>query len=277
MHEALQPKAKGAWLLHELTKAIDMDFFVMFSSMSSILAGSEMSAYAASNAFLDSLAYYRRSAGLSALTVNWGPWSGGGMGEARVSERLRSGVALLDPASALECLAFAMNSGNAQAVAVDVDWSVFRPLYEARRPSSFLEDLAAPTGTAANVPSSAGQTASTETPELVRLRSAPPLQQYELLERYVRTEVFAVLGIDADAGLDAGTRLFEAGLDSLRAIELRNKLQSGLRCPLPATLTLNHPTIEAITDFLLRTVPSLQKPGVRRSEKLLKPCLRETT
>jgi acyl transferase domain-containing protein/acyl carrier protein len=262
--ELMRPKTRGAWVLHEITQGMKLDFFVLFSSISSMLGGREMGAYAAANAFLDSLADYRRSAGLPALTVNWGPWAGSGMGEARVAERVRSGVALMDPTRALECLAALMNSGQTQALAADLDWSVFRPLYESRGACSFLEDVAPATAKAPTA-------APAGSPEIVRLRSAPPLQQPALLKRYVQTQVFAVLGIDPAEGMDMGTRLFEAGLDSLRGIELRNKLQSDLECRLPATLTLNHPTVEAIAGYLATTVPFLQKPGNRRIEKVLKP------
>jgi len=255
--DVLQPKAMGAWILHELTQGMTLDCFVLFSSMASVLAGMEMSAYAAANAFLDSLAHYRRGVGLPALSVNWGPWSGRGMGLAKGSERLRSGVTLLDPASALECLSSLLNTDTSQAVVANLDWSVFRPLYESRGASAFLEEL----------PASAPRPASSGTLEMVRLRSAAPSQQHDLLERYVRNQVLTTLGIDPATGMDSGKRLFEGGLDSLRAIELRNRLQSDLGCTLPATLTLNYPTIEAITGFLASTLPFLQKSNSRRDDK----------
>jgi acyl transferase domain-containing protein/acyl carrier protein len=258
LKKTLRPKAEGAWILHELTRSLPLDFFVLFSSVSSILPGPEMGSYAASNAFLDALAHYRRSAGLPALSVNWGPWSGKGMGEARASERLRSGVALMDPAPCLEHLESLMNSGATQAVLADIDWSLFRPLYESRRPSPLLEDLS---GAAAPKPAPPAAPS-----QIARLRSATPLQQRDLLQRYVQTQVFTVLGIDPAEGMDSGTRLFEAGLDSLRAIELRNKLQSDLGHALPATLTLNHPTIEALAGFLAKTLPYMQpKPLAARN------------
>src|SRR6185503_7840179 len=175
---------------------------------------------AAANATLDSLAHHRRSLGLPALAINWGPWRGRGMGEARVSQNARSGVALLDPDAALECLSSLIAADIVQAVVADVDWPVFRSVYESVHPCPLLQDM----------PSAVPVAAPVTNPEIARLRSAPRLQQRDLLERYVRTQVLNILGIDRMTGLDSGKRLFDAGLDSLRAIELRNKLQAELDC-----------------------------------------------
>ena len=247
--EILQPKTRGAWVLHELTQDLKLDFFIMFSSMASILPGVEMSAYAASNAFLDSLAHYRRSLGLPALSVNWGPWSGRGMGEHHSSTRIRSGVALLEPGPALESLASLMNADAVQAMVANLDWPVFHPLYESLGKCPVLDE----------VYQAAPRVSGGEPTEIARLRAAPPSQQRGLLERYVRAQVLSILGIDPRAGIVAGKRLFELGLDSLGAIKLRNQLQSGLEKPLPATLTLNYPTIEAITGYLAKTLSLQQK------------------
>ncbi len=256
IREVLQTKAMGAWILHELTQTMNLDCFVLFSSMSSVLAGMEMGAYAAANAFLDSLAHYRRSVGLPTLAINWGPWDGRGMGEARAAERVRSGVALLDPGSALACLASLLTTDASQAVVANVDWPVFRPLYESRHACSLLEEM----------PMAAAGRVGPGTIEIERLRAAAPSQQRDLLGRYVRTQVLTILGIDPVAGMDSGKRLFEVGLDSLKgAIELRNKLQSDLGCTLPATASLS--TIRPSKPsriFSPSTLPFLQKSSARK-------------
>jgi acyl carrier protein len=83
-----------------------------------------------------------------------------------------------------------------------------------------------------------------------------------------------ILGIDPRIGIDVGRRLFELGLDSLGAIQLRNRLQADLKMALPATLTLNYPTIEAITGYIARTLPFMRKAngnekgaGIRELER----------
>src|SRR5262249_35837170 len=90
--QAMRAKVDGAWVLHELTQQMPLDFFVLFSSLASLLPSPGLGNYAASNAFLDALAHYRRQRGLPGLTINWGVWDGigiaamAGVGE-RVAER----------------------------------------------------------------------------------------------------------------------------------------------------------------------------------------------
>src|SRR5207302_8308640 len=78
MASVLGPKAVGAWLLHEATRARALDCFVMFSSVSSIFGNPAQGNYGAANAFLDSLAHHRHALGLPALTINWGVLGGEG-------------------------------------------------------------------------------------------------------------------------------------------------------------------------------------------------------
>src|SRR5262249_9402991 len=81
----MAPKVQGAWNLHEATKSMNLDFFVMFSSLASLLGSAAQASYAAANAFLDALAHRRRLLGLHGLSVNWGSWAAGGM-TARLSD-----------------------------------------------------------------------------------------------------------------------------------------------------------------------------------------------
>ncbi|MBW4677721.1 MAG: SDR family NAD(P)-dependent oxidoreductase [Desmonostoc geniculatum HA4340-LM1] len=70
--KAIAPKAMGAWNLHTHTLNAPLDFFVSFSSFSSIIGNAGQGNYVAANTFLDTLAHHRRALGLPALTVNWG-------------------------------------------------------------------------------------------------------------------------------------------------------------------------------------------------------------
>ena len=72
MDRVLAPKVSGTWNLHAQTAGRPLDFFIMFSSLSSVFGHAGQGNYAAANAFLDAMAWYRRASGLPALTVNWG-------------------------------------------------------------------------------------------------------------------------------------------------------------------------------------------------------------
>lgn len=77
--EVLSPKIKGAWILNHLTKSENLDFFIMFSSVASILGGVGQGDYTAANAYLDSFEAFLRKCGRTALTINWAAWKETGM------------------------------------------------------------------------------------------------------------------------------------------------------------------------------------------------------
>jgi acyl transferase domain-containing protein/acyl carrier protein len=232
----LAPKVRGAWELHLRTRDLPLDFFVCFSSLTSLLGSPGQGNYAAANAFLDALAHHRRAAGLRGLSINWGPWAEAGMA-ARLHSRLEAhGETPLDPGVGVRSFTAALARGGAQIGVMRVDW----PRYAATYPApEFLEELVG------NTPGPA---------LLERLQEAPADRQPELLEEFVRSELARVLG-HAQGTISRREGFAALGLDSLGAIELRTRLEQALGCRLPATLAFDHPTVEALVAHLLERLP----------------------
>jgi acyl carrier protein len=248
----MAPKVQGAWNLHHLTAHRPLDFFVLFSSAATLLGSPGQGNYTAANAFLDGLATYRRSRGLPATSLCWGPWSQVGMA-AELQTRSRRqwrppGVEPLPPDQGLALLGRLLQGSSPQVGVLAVDWAEFLRHYGGPRLPPVLAGLAAAAGTAGP--------AEPELPR--RLREAPAAVRRELLGEHLGRTVARVLGLPPAEAPEPQCGFFELGLDSLMAIELRNRLAADLGCPLPPTLTFQHPTLEALADHLLADVLELE-------------------
>ena len=144
MRNVMAPKAHGAWLLHEATRDLELDCFVMFSSVSSIFGNPAQGNYAAANAFLDALAHHRHALGLPALTVNWGVLGGEGYvaRNERVAEFLaRQGTLPLSPGEVVALLETFLTSGVPQVMAIRVDWNKWRQFFRGSQDNPMLQEI----------------------------------------------------------------------------------------------------------------------------------------
>ena len=122
---ALAPKVAGSWNLHARCAGLALDFFVLFSSIASVLGSAGQANYAAANAFLDTLAARRRARGQHGLAMGWGPWSEGGMA-ASLADRDRrrwddQGVHPMTPVDSLAALECVLGTDAAHVTAATID------------------------------------------------------------------------------------------------------------------------------------------------------------
>ncbi|MGW6570513.1 SDR family NAD(P)-dependent oxidoreductase, partial [Streptomyces sp. NPDC054975] len=244
----LRPKTTAATNLHELTADLDLDAFVLFSSVMGILGNGGQAAYAAANASLDALARLRRSQGLPATAVAWGVWGGGGMVDAPVEERMRRlGIPGMPPEQAVEALPQAVAGPDASLVVADIDWERFAPRFQATRPSPLLSELpeARAALTAASASAADGQSPLADT-----LAGLTEPEQHRAVLELVRAQAATVLGHATPAGITAGKAFKEIGFDSLTVVEMRNRLAAATGLRLPTTLLFDNPTPEALAAYL---------------------------
>jgi acyl carrier protein len=241
----LEPKARGAWLLHEGTRGLDLDCFVMFSSVSSIFGNSAQANYATANAFLDALAHHRHARGLPALVINWGALGGEGYvaRNERVAEYLaRQGTTALTPSEVLVLLESFLNAGATQAMALRVDWSKWRQSFRGSQESPLLEHIFA-----AGV--EGVETNGAKSDWRVKIEAAPPDERLDLIEQAVRDVVGSVLRVKPD-GLRADQPLTDLGLDSLMAVEIENSIESAIGVALPPASLMRARTIRQIASLI---------------------------
>ncbi|WP_169736664.1 type I polyketide synthase [Pseudonocardia spinosispora] len=226
----LRAKLDAAVHLHELTLTTDLSAFVLFSSAAGLLGSAGQAAYAAANRFLDALASHRATRGLPALSLDWGLWARESGMTAHLSrvdrDRMaRRGLRALSDSEGLALFDAAL-----------------------RRPDAVLIAAHLPERSRASRPVAAGTGAPAPITERLRLLS--PGERDRALLDLVLVEAAAVLGLSSDGGLDHDRPLKELGLDSLMAVELRNRLDAMAPWRLPATLLFDHPTPEALVRFL---------------------------
>ncbi len=260
LNDIVAPKIQGAWLLHKQTLNLDLHMFVCFSSISAIWGSSGRAHYGAANAFLDSLAYYRQSLGLPALSVNWGPWKGGGMANEEQLQILeRMGNHGLEPnfaMFALESLLF--SNSNAQSIVAEIGWDRFRAVFEARKTRPFFAEL--------ELDDASNEDTSDPVASYPRwigmLREQSPEQRTEFLTTLLQKEVAKTLGFEnsQDVRLDQG--LFDIGMDSLMAIELANRMSTCLGIHITAS-DFSQPNLPSLSAHLF---PKLNLDGTKKRE-----------
>jgi len=248
-------KVSGAALLDELTADMDLDAFVLFSSIAATWGSGWQPAYAAANTYLDALAEQRRARGLPATSVAWGPWGGGGMtDEDAVRQLERRGLRTMDPALLVRALAEALEGDEGPVTVADIDWERFAPPFTLRRPSPLIADLpearqalaGGSAGTGTDGASTTGSTADLEG----RLAGLPDAEQERYLVNLVRGEVSQVLGHDSSDAVEAERAFSELGFDSLTSVELRNRMSTATGLRLPATLLFDYPSPLAVVEFI---------------------------
>ncbi|MER7015756.1 type I polyketide synthase [Saccharopolyspora sp. NPDC000359] len=246
------PKAEGAWHLHELSRDLDLSAFVLFSSAAGVLGSAGQANYAAANAFLDALAESRRQQGLPALSLAWGLWNvadgmAGELGEADRRRLARTGVAPIQEDQGLAMFDEALGSEDALVVPLVVNRAALRT-----SPADVPAVLRgfAPTG----APESTTAPDASE-PLRDRISGLAGEERRSALLDVVRAEVASTLGHASAAALDPRKKFTDLGFDSLTAVELRNRLTGITGVALPPTVAFDHPSPEALAEFLDAELP----------------------
>lgn len=230
----LAPKVAGGWWLHEATKHADVDWWVSFSSVASLLGAPGQGSYAAANSWIDGLVAYRRSLGLPAAAINWGPWAE--VGRAQFFADL--GVAMITPAQGLAAMELVLSADRARTGVFALDARQWFQSFPAAAGSSLFAKLQ----DSITVEQRGGGRIRAE------LDACDPDERPARLATAIADEIRAVLRFCEP--IDHSRPLESLGLDSLMALELRNRLEASLGTTLPVALVWAYPTITDLAGAL---------------------------
>jgi acyl transferase domain-containing protein/aryl carrier-like protein len=243
----MAPKARGGWALHVLTQNDPVDFFVLFSSTAALMGSPGQSNYAAANGLLDGLAAYRQARGLPGLAINWGSWAEIGMAAGVGSDHHRRwaamGLEMITPEAGMEMLAdLTIRGVKPQLAAV--------PIVRSKFPTGglpFYRELA--TG------QERVEQAEVRVDILSEMRVAQPDARRGVLEAFVTDQVRRSLALPGSQKVDVHETLLNLGMDSLMAMELRNRLQAAVGVRVPVADLLGGATTVDLVETLMGEIP----------------------
>ncbi|HEY3909044.1 MAG TPA: SDR family NAD(P)-dependent oxidoreductase [Stellaceae bacterium] len=236
----LAPKFDAARRLDEAFP--DLDFFLLYSSAVGLFGQLGQATHVAASLALDALAIARRRRGQHAVSLGWGPWReiGAAAGRHELIRRMAAqGLGTISNEAGEALLDWALATPAAAVTVLPVDRTRFLASFAAARSPAALRSW---------------RTSSASRPAP---GPAPAPAAGSALGDIIAAEAEAVLGYPPGQAIDRRANLFELGLDSLMAVELRNRLQA--RLPgrsLSSTVLFAHSTIAALTAHLDGALPA---------------------
>jgi acyl transferase domain-containing protein/acyl-CoA synthetase (AMP-forming)/AMP-acid ligase II/pimeloyl-ACP methyl ester carboxylesterase len=236
--KVLEPKILGAWHLHNLNQGRDLDYFILFSSIASLIGSAGQSNYAAANSFLDALSIYRQSLNLSCLTINWGAWANAGMA-AEKGFKLQ-GMELIQSEAGWQIFDSLLDSSFTQVGVFTADWQVLSQQLTYFRESSYFQELVGEvTGKNLEIASIFSQLKQIDSKEA----------RESLLQKYLCNSLAQILQIEPQ-DIAPNDSLMDLGMDSLMVMEAVNKLKEDLQLMLYPREIYERPKIGALVKYL---------------------------
>ena len=244
--KVISPKVLGAWNLHQLSVDLSLDFFVLFSSVASLVGSPGQSNYAAANAGLDAIARHRQAQGLPALSINWGPWANAGMAVNKGVNR--QGINLIEPRSGFKILEQLLAGGKqtipAQVGVLSADWNQLAQQFSYLRQTNYLANLITE-----EKETKSQQARKPQKDVCAELLAISAQTREEYLIDYLKEVTAQVLQIDKD-NIAVNDSLLDTGADSIMVMEVIDRLKGDLNLMLYPREFYERPRINSLAKYL---------------------------
>lgn len=248
MLAVMAPKILGSWYLHKHTQHLPLDFFVLFSSIAGLLGSPGQSNYCAGNTFLDTLAHLRRTQGLPALSINWGPWAEVGLAANQTNRGQRlsyRGLEAMPPEQGLAALELLLQQDVTQAAVTPFDLQKWCQFYPTAEKAALFAHL-----TRVRINSSAqGEGLKIRSTRETLLETTPE-KRLQVIKTSLGEKVARILGFKQTA-LDLQLPLNRLGIDSLMAVELRNTVEIDFGVLIPTVEFLKGDNVNQLAQTIL--------------------------
>ncbi len=244
----------------------NLDLLVGFSSAGALFGSAGQAAHTAASAAMDAALAAAAAGGRAAVAVDWGAWRERGAAAARgIDGTLGAGMGSIATADGFAALDRVLAAGVAHSAVLPIHWPAMRA---GGAMPALLRDLAGADPEIAAAPTRPPPARPPRVPEPM-----PAGERREWLRERIVAEAAGMLAIRGT--IDPRRPLRELGLDSLAALELRNRLGRLCAAVLPAGLLFDYPTIAALTEHLATAYLGLppehapQPPSPGRAEDIL--------
>lgn len=257
-------KVAGGWNLHTATLGLDLDFFVVYSSVAAWIGTKGQANYAAANAALEALVDWRIQQGLPGIVIGWGLWSDAGMGAGMTALGKQllvdCGIIPMEASGALTVLGEILSGSENKLMVSHLVSSSFTQYCQEALPGFLTSHFEAEP--------SRQQEEKTATASAPKEETAAPAQSHSVssgedpIQKQILKRVGEAVWIEDYTSIDINENLLNLGLDSLVIMGLRKTLRSDFRVEIPYKDFLESRTIRKLADLVRRCMaPGLEEPA----------------
>ncbi|WP_028545526.1 type I polyketide synthase [Paenibacillus taiwanensis] len=250
-------KVGGSYYLHEALKDEPLDFFVMMSSISSVVGNMGQANYAAANYFMNVLADYRRSLALPAMSICWGPWEEAGMATSN-NDILRNignkGIYGMSKELGTKMIDRVFQKDVASIVVVDANWELFSQRTGVDEVTAFLTNFI----TSSNTLGVQNEYTAVKEDVVAKLQSLNKTERAEYLLTLLHGAAAKIIGFNDVSQLSVDSSFIEQGVDSLMIFSLRNEIKALLQLQVDISIFFNYPSLRKLNDYILTEAMSFE-------------------